>query len=157
MAAALRFIVAVTVPLLVGVLSGIATARGVQEWYPTLVKPVFNPPAWVFAPVWTILYLMMGVAVYLVWQRGLNAAGVRTALILFALQLVLNGLWSVLFFGMHSPGLALVEIVVLWVAIGATVLHFWRLTPIAGGLLLPYLAWVSFAVVLNGSIWFLNR
>jgi tryptophan-rich sensory protein len=157
MAHALRLLVAIGVPLAVGVLSGVATAQGVESWYPTLVKPAFNPPAWVFAPVWTILYLMMGVAAYLVWQRGLSTAGVRTALVLFALQLVLNGLWSVLFFGMHSPGLALVEIVVLWVAIAATVLHFWRVTPIAGGLLLPYLAWVSFAAVLNGAIWWLNR
>ena len=152
-----KAVVAIALPLLVGGLSGLATARGVQEWYPTLSKPPFNPPSWVFGPVWTLLYLMMGVAAFLVWQKGWELGAVKAALILFAVQLVLNGLWSILFFGMRSPGLAFVEILVLWVAIGGTVVLFWRVSPVAGMLLLPYEAWVSFAAVLNGSIWFLNR
>ena len=152
-----RLIVSVATPLLVGGLSGIATARGVRDWYPDLIKPSFNPPSWVFGPVWTLLYVMMGIAAFLVWQKGLNHEGVKAALAVFALQLILNGLWSVLFFGMRSPGLAFAEILVLWVAIAATITLFWRVNPLAGMLLLPYEVWVTFAVVLNGSIWFLNR
>ena len=154
---AVRLIISVAVPLAVGGLSGFATARGVAEWYPTLAKPSFNPPAWVFGPVWTVLYIMMGVAAFLVWRAGLDADGVKAALIAFAVQLALNGLWSILFFGMQAPGWALVEIVLLWVAIGFTVVCFWRVAPLPGALLLPYWAWVSFATVLNASLWWLNR
>jgi len=154
---ATRFIVAVATPLLVGGLSGFATARGVQVWYPTLVKPSFNPPSWVFGPVWTVLYVMMGISAFLVWQKGWNHRAVRAALILFTIQLVLNGLWSVLFFGVQSPGLAFLEILILWAFIAGTTVQFWRVDPLAGTLLLPYAAWVSFAAVLNGAIWMLNR
>jgi tryptophan-rich sensory protein len=134
----IRFIIAVAAPLIVGGLSGFATSSGVETWFPTLVKPAFNPPSWVFGPVWTVLYVLMGVAAFLVWNA-------------------LNGLWSILFFGMQSPGLAFMEIIVLWLAIAATIGTFWRVTQPAAWLLLPYLAWVSFAAVLNGSIWMLNR
>lgn len=154
---AAKLIIAVATPVVIGSLSGFATARGVSTWYPTLVKPSFNPPAWIFGPVWTVLYLMMGVAAYLIWRQGIDADGVRVALAVFVLQLALNGLWSILFFGMHSPGWALVEIVVLWFAIGATISLFWGVAPAAGVLLLPYWAWVSFATVLNASLWWLNR
>ena len=116
-----KLIIAVAAPVVIGGLSGLATARGVSTWYPTLVKPSFNPPAWVFGPVWTVLYIMMGVAAYLVWRHGIAADGVRMALAVFVVQLALNGLWSILFFGMQSPGWALVEIAVLWCAIGATI------------------------------------
>lgn len=154
---ALKLVIAVAAPLAVGGLSGIATARGVAIWYPTLVKPAFNPPAWVFGPVWTVLYLAMGVAAFLVWRRGFDTVGVGVAMTAFAVQLVFNGLWSVLFFGLQAPGLAFADIIALWLAIGVTVVLFWRLVPGAGWLLLPYWAWVSFAAVLNGSIWILNR
>ncbi len=153
----IKLVISVALPLAVGGLSGFATARGVSIWYPTLVKPSFNPPAWVFGPVWTLLYIMMGVAAFLVWRRGLDTDGVRTALMVFAIQLVLNGLWSILFFGMRSPGWALAEIIVLWTAIGITTLLFWRVVPSAGLLLLPFWMWVSFAAVLNASLWWLNR
>jgi tryptophan-rich sensory protein len=152
-----KLLIAVAVPLIVAAVSGIATSRGVATWYPTLVKPPFNPPSWIFGPVWTVLYVTMGVAAFLVWRRGLDAEGVRTALLAFAIQLGLNGLWSVLFFGMRSPGWALIEIVVLWLAILGTILLFRRVDPVAAMLLLPYLAWVSFAAVLNWSLWWLNR
>jgi tryptophan-rich sensory protein len=99
----------------------------------------------------------MGLAAFLIWQKGLDDRLVRAALVVFVIQLALNGLWSILFFGMRSPGLAFAEILLLWVFIGATVVLFWRLAPVPGLLLLPYLAWVSFAAVLNGSIWILNR
>ena len=100
---------------------------------------------------------MMGVAAFLVWRQGLEVDGVKIALTVFAVQLALNGLWSILFFGMQAPGWALVEIIVLWIAIGVTTVLFWRVAPAAGALLLPYWAWVSFASVLNASLWWLNR
>ena len=153
----IRLAIAVAVPLAVGGLSGFATAHGIQDWYPSLVKPSFTPPSWVFGPVWTLLYLMMGTAAFLVWQKGWESEAVKTALALFAIQLILNGLWSVLFFGMRWPGLAFAEILLLWISIGGTVAFFWRVAPVAGLLLLPYEAWVTFAVVLNGAIWLLNR
>jgi benzodiazapine receptor len=153
----LRLLISMVGPLLVGGLSGLATARSVTTWYPTLAKPPFNPPAWVFGPAWTLLYLMMGVALYLVWREGWQRPDVRAAMLLFAAQLVLNGLWSVLFFGLRSPALAFAEILVLWAAIGATAAAFRSIAPAAALLMLPYLAWVSFAAVLNGSIWWLNR
>jgi len=153
----IKLVISVALPLAVGGLSGFATARGVSTWYPTLAKPSFNPPAWVFGPVWTVLYIMMGVAAFLVWRRGLDVDGVRIALTVFAIQLALNGLWSILFFGMHAPGWALLEIILLWMAIGITILLFWRMVPSAGVLLLPYWMWVSFATVLNASLWWLNR
>jgi tryptophan-rich sensory protein len=141
----------------VGGLSGFATARGVAEWYPTLIKPSFNPPSWIFGPVWTVLYVMMGIAAFLVWKRGFGSDGVKLALVVFAVQLMLNGLWSVLFFGMRAPGWALAEIVLLWLAIAVTVFAFRKVDPVAGWLLVPYWAWVSFATVLNASLWWLNR
>ena len=144
------------VPVVVGAGSGFATMGGVRDWYPTLVRPSFAPPTWVFGPVWTTLYLMMGFAAWLVWQRRGTGAQVRTALVLFTVQLVLNALWSPLFFGLRSPGLALAEIVVLWWAILATLVVFWKVRPVAGGLLVPYLAWVSFATILNAGFWLLN-
>lgn len=157
MSNAIKLVIAVAVPLVVGGLSGFATSRGVAEWYPTLVKPAFTPPSWLFGPVWTLLYIAMGVAAFLVWRCGLATPGVAAALIAFAVQLALNGLWSLLFFGARAPGVAFIEIIALWLAIVVTVALFWRLSTTAGALLLPYLAWVSFAAVLNGSIWALNR
>ncbi len=153
----IKLVISIATPLAVGGLSGFATARGVANWYPTLTKPSFNPPAWVFGPVWTLLYIMMGVAAFLVWRKGLEVDGVKIALTVFGIQLALNGLWSILFFGMQAPGLALAEIIVLWIAIGATTVLFWRVVPAAGALLLPYWGWVSFATVLNASLWWLNR
>jgi len=154
---AIKLVISIAVPLVVGGLSGFATARGVATWYPTLIKPSFNPPAWIFGPVWTLLYIMMGVAAFLVWRHGFATEGVKLALAVFAVQLFLNGLWSILFFGMHAPGWALIEIGLLWLAIVMTIVLFWRVSPTAGMLLVPYWAWVSFASVLNASLWWLNR
>jgi benzodiazapine receptor len=124
-------------------------------WYEQLVKPGFTPPDWIFGPVWTILYLMMGVAAWLVWrERGF--IGATSALCLFVVQLVLNGLWSFILFGLKRPGLAFGEIVLLWLAISGTLIAFWRLVPLAGLLLAPYWLWVSFAALLNFSLWRLN-
>ena len=127
-----------------------------DEWFRLLQKPVWNPPSWIFAPVWTVLYLMMAAAAWLVWrQYGLR--GAPPAIVLFIVQLLLNAAWTWLFFGLHRIGAALIEIVLLWAMILTTLISFWRLYPAAGMLLLPYLAWVSFAAVLNWALWRLNR
>jgi tryptophan-rich sensory protein len=126
-----------------------------EEWYEQLAKPSWTPPNWLFAPVWTALYLAMGVAAWLVWRRaGLKKAWL--AFFFFVLQLILNAVWSWLFFGLHRPGLAFGEIVFLWAAILITLVLFWRHRSLSGVLFLPYLAWVSFAAVLNFSLWRLN-
>lgn len=125
------------------------------EWYAALNKPAWNPPAWLFGPVWTALYAMMAVAAWLVWKRG-GFAGQRRPLGLFLTQLALNALWTPLFFGLHQPGLAFVEIILLWLVILATLLAFRPVSRVAAWLLVPYLAWVSFAAVLNGTLWRLN-
>ena len=122
-------------------------------WYAALRKPAWNPPAWIFAPVWTALYALMAVAAWLVWREP----GTAAVLALFVVQLALNAAWTWLFFGLRRPGLALVEIVVLWLAIAATAIAFLAVVPPAGLLLLPYLAWVAFATALNASLWKRNR
>lgn len=125
------------------------------EWYAALQKPLWNPPGWIFGPVWTALYTMMAVAAWLVWKRsGFKAH--RVALALFLTQLLLNALWSPLFFGLHSPGLAFADILLLWGALLATLVAFWKVSAAAGALLVPYLVWVTFAAALNGTLWSLN-
>ena len=136
-------------------IGGTATSRAVRDWYPTLVKPAWNPPAWLFGPVWTVLYLAMAVAAWLVWRRA-GWAGARLALTLFMVQLTLNAAWSIIFFGLRNPGAAVVEVMVLWAAILGTLVLFWQVSVPAGILFIPYLAWVSFATVLNFAIWRLN-
>jgi len=133
----------------------VATSRSVSTWYVALAKPSWTPPGWLFGPVWSALYLMMGVAAWLVWRRA-GFSGARLALGLFAAQLVLNAAWSWLFFGFRMPGLAFGELIVLWCAIVATLAAFWRTTAPAGLLMLPYLLWTSFAACLNFAIWRLN-
>jgi benzodiazapine receptor len=140
-----------------GFVGSIFTARTVSTWYLTLRKPAWTPPSGVFAPVWISLYALMGVAAFLVWKKGPGHAGVKAALILFLVQLVLNAGWSAAFFGMRSPPAGVVVIVLLWIAILATLIAFARVSRGAGLLLLPYLAWVSFAAALNWSIYVLNR
>ena len=153
-----RIALVVVICLVVGYVSGMVTRASITTWYPTLVKPSFNPPNWIFAPVWTSLYIMMGIAAGLVWnQIASNKELVTKALQFFAVQLVLNALWSYLFFGLHNPMLAGLEIIILWLMIYETQIQFAKINSLAGYLLLPYLAWVSFAAVLNGSIWWLNR
>lgn len=126
------------------------------DWYRQLQKPRWTPPGYLFGPVWTILYTAMGVAAWLVWRRA-DFSGAGPALFLFIGQLILNGIWSWLFFGRHNIGLALLEIIILWVMILATLIAFWIAYMPAGILLIPYLAWVSFAVLLNLSLWRLNK
>jgi tryptophan-rich sensory protein len=126
-----------------------------DAWFAALTKPSWQPPNYLFGPVWTTLYLMMGVAAGLAWLRGPSPA-VRAALIAFGVQLVLNALWTPVFFGAHALGAALVLIVMLWLAIAWTIVHFWRVQRLAAVLLVPYLAWVSFATGLNAALWRLN-
>jgi len=152
-----KLILCVAACLAAGAIGSIFTQQAIPTWYATLEKPAFNPPNWVFMPVWTLLYVMMGVAAFLVWRKGLESKQVRIALIVFLVQLVLNALWSVAFFGLESPLCGLIVIVALWVAILFTVLKFYRISLTASVLLWPYLLWVSFAAVLNSSIWLLNR
>lgn len=140
----------------VGIAGSLCTAESVSTWYTTLKKPSFNPPSSVFAPVWTILYALMGIASYLIYKKR-NERGAPKALFIFSVQLALNLLWSVLFFCMRKPFFALIEIVVLWIAILVTILSFWNISKKAAILLIPYLAWVTFASVLNFEIWRLNR
>ena len=153
-----KIILAVAVCLAVGYLSGTVTRSAILDWYPTLIKPGFNPPNWIFAPVWTVLYIMMGVAAGLVWDRiDYDKETVKKALVFFIIQLGLNASWSYLFFGLHNPMLAGLEIILLWLMIYETYMQFDKINKVAGYLLIPYLAWVSFAAVLNASIWWLNR
>ena len=152
-----RIAIVVLICLSVGYLSGMVTRTAITTWYPTLVKPIFNPPNWIFAPVWTSLYVMMGIAAGLVWnQIASNKVAVTKALQFFGIQLVLNALWSYLFFGMHNLMLATIEVVLLWLLIFETYSQFAKINKTASYLLLPYLAWVSFASVLTASIWWLN-
>jgi translocator protein len=147
----------VATPLLVGGASGALTTDGLRAWYPTIRRPDWNPPGWVFGPVWTTLYLMMGVALVQVVRSEEDRLARQVGLGLFALQLVLNFGWSWIFFVNHDLGGALVEILALWLAIAATVAAFASVRPSAAGLLLPYLAWTTFAAVLTATIWRLNR
>jgi tryptophan-rich sensory protein len=149
-------IVATATCLVVGVSGSLVTATSVREWYPFIQKPWWTPPSAVFGPVWTVLYLLMGVSAWLIWRAAEGNAR-RSALLIFVTQLVLNGTWSYLFFGLRSPGWGALEIVLLWCSIVATLLAFARISRLAAGLLLPYLLWVSYAAALNFAIWNLNR
>ena len=141
--------------LLVGVSGSLITATSVREWYPLLQKPSWTPPSAAFGPVWTALYLLMGVSAWLIWRDSTGSTR-RTALLIFVIQLVLNGTWSFLFFGLRDPGWAALEIILLWISIVATMLAFARISRLAMGLLVPYLLWVSYAAALNIAIWTLN-
>jgi tryptophan-rich sensory protein len=152
----MKLFISILIPLLVGAVSGLFTSSGVQGWYAAANKPSFNPPDWIFAPVWTTLYVLMGIAFFLVWKSTADHAVKQTAIILFAGQLALNFIWSFLFFKMQQPGWAFAEIVLMWVAILITILWFGKISAAAAWLLVPYICWVSFAAVLNYAIWKLN-
>lgn len=154
----LRILLVVMTCVVIGYLSGMVTRESITTWYPTLVKPVFNPPNWIFAPVWTALYIMMGVAGGLVWnQIEAQPELVKKGFLFFIIQLGLNALWSYLFFGLHNPFLALIEVILLLLMIFETYVIFKKVDRIAGLLMVPYLAWVTFATILNTSIWWLNK
>ena len=153
----IKLVVAVVLTVGIGSIGGIFTATEIQRWYLQLNKPSWNPPNWLFAPVWTTLYLLMGIALYLIWKAEPVAADTkRWAIIIFIAQFALNFLWSFIFFKQHQPGWAFVEIVVMWLAIFCTIIAFSKINTTAAWLLVPYISWVSFAAILNYSIWQLN-
>jgi len=151
-----RLAASIIVCQLAGFIGSVFTFSSIPTWYAALEKPFFNPPNWVFSPVWITLFVLMGVSLYLVWSKGVKAEGVKTALTLFGVQLALNALWSIIFFGLKSPLYAFIEIVILWAVILVTILKFYRISKTASYLLIPYIAWVSFAAVLNFSIFLMN-
>ncbi len=142
--------------IIVGSLGSLVTITGPGSWYTTLQKPFFAPPNWVFGPVWITLFTLMGIALYLVWESGTEKKDVRFAIGIFGVQFALNVLWSFLFFGLRSPILGLIDILLLWVMILVTIWAFYRVKKSAAYLLIPYIAWVSLASALNGAIYFLN-
>jgi len=152
----IKLIFSIVVCQIAGVLGSLFTYPSIPTWYATLKKPGFTPPSWLFAPVWTILFALMGISAYLVWNKGLENKEVKRSLLIFSIQLVLNVLWSFLFFGLESPFYAFMEIILLWFAIALTILNFFKISRSAGLLLLPYIFWVSFAMILNFYIWKLN-
>ena len=151
-----KLFISILICLFAGFIGSFFTSSAIPTWYTTLQKPSFAPPNWVFFPVWTTLFIMMGISLFLVWQKGWEDKKVKTAIYIFAGQLVLNALWSIAFFGFKSPLLGLMEIIILWIAIAATILSFMKVSRTAAYLLIPYIIWVSFAAILNFSIWGLN-
>ncbi len=153
----MKLIISILIPLLIGGTASFFTASSVNGWYAVANKPWFNPPNYIFAPVWTVLYIMMGIALYFVWQAKAIPSNIKqTAIILFVVQLTLNFFWSLIFFKLQQPGWAFAEIIVMWLAILLTILWFGKISSAAAWLLVPYICWVSFATVLNYHIWQLN-
>jgi len=148
-------IVSIIIPFIASAIGSLFTSATVDTWYLTLVKPSFNPPSWLFGPVWTALYLLMGISLYLVWINRKKKFK-KPALTFYGVQLGLNALWSILFFGLQSPFYAFIEIIFLWTAIAFTIYYFYKISKNAAYLLIPYILWVSFAAILNFSIFYLN-
>ena len=153
----LKLVLSIVICEAAGGVGAIFTSPKIAGWYQTLKKPWFTPPSWLFGPAWATLFLLMGIALYLVWSKGLEFKAIRPAIIIFIAQFALNILWSALFFGLKQPLAGLIEIAVLWVAILLTIVYFWAVSRPTGILLLPYILWVSFATALNAAIVFLNR
>lgn len=151
----IKLAISVIIPLVIGFIGSFFTSRSVNTWYTTINKPAFNPPNWIFGPVWTILFILMGISLYLVWSLGFGKNEWLTTGI-FSVNLLLNLLWSLLFFGLRSPFLALMDIMALWVIILVNIIVFYNISKTAGILLVPYLLWVSFASILNYYIYILN-
>jgi benzodiazapine receptor len=152
----LKLLISIIVCECAGIIGSVFTTSAIPTWYASLQKPAFTPPNWLFAPVWITLYLLMGIAAFIIWRKGLDEKKVRTALIIFAVQLVINILWSVVFFGLESPLSGLIVIIILWIAILITILRFAKISPAAAWIIVPYILWVSIATALNASIWALN-
>jgi len=151
-----KLVLCIIVCELAGAIGAIFSVSAIPNWYAALNKPALNPPSWVFGPVWTTLYALMGIAVFLIWKKGFDRPDVKKAIKVFGLQVVLNALWSIVFFGLHSPGWAFVNIAAMWLAVIWTMELFRRISKPAMWLLAPYILWISFAAYLNFSIWILN-
>jgi len=152
----IKLFVSIIICLSAGWFGSLFTTPAIPIWYAALQKPVFSPPNWLFAPIWTILYILMAIAAWLVWRKGVDKRPVRAALVIFLIQLVLNALWSLVFFGLRSLIGGEIVIIILWIVLLLTILAFWRITKAAALLLVPYLAWITFAAVLNVSVYILN-
>lgn len=152
----IKLLISIVVCQAAGFIGSIFTTPNIPTWYATLRKPSFTPPNWLFAPVWTTLFLLMGISAYLVWRYGLSNSRVRIALLIFIVQLIVNILWSLVFFGLKSPLAGFFVIIALWLLILLTIIHFSNISITAGILLIPYILWVSFASVLNFMLWRLN-
>jgi translocator protein len=150
----LKAVLSITICLAVGGISGYITADAIPGWYVNINKPSFNPPNWIFGPVWTTLYIMMGIAFFLIWKS--QSPLKHKAMLIFSVQLILNFFWSILFFNFHLLGFALIEILCMWLFILLSIISFYPVSKVAAYLLIPYLLWVSFASVLNFAIWQLN-
>lgn len=147
-----KLIISIVVCQIAGFIGSIFTSKSIQTWYAGLAKPALNPPDWIFAPIWTTLFLLMGISLYLVWVQQS-----KTAIIIFFIQLILNVVWSILFFGLKNPLLAFIEIIILWISILITIIYFYHVSKTSSYLLIPYILWVSFAAYLNFMLYFLNR
>jgi len=152
----LKLVASVILCQIAGFLGSLFTTPAIPTWYATLKKPFFTPPDWIFSPVWISLFILMGISLFFVWRRQ-GHPQFKKALIFFFVQLILNVLWSLAFFGLRLPLLGFIDIILLWIAILLTIQHFSKVSKFAGVLLLPYLVWVSFATLLNFSLWILNR
>jgi benzodiazapine receptor len=153
----IKLVISILASLAAGGIGSLFTFKAIPTWYAGLKKPPYTPPNWAFGPVWTTLYILMGISVFLVWQNGLAINGVLLAFTLFWIQLALNALWSVIFFGMKSKGGGVITIIVLWLLILATMIASFRVSGWAGALLVPYIVWVSIASYLNIGVWLLNK
>jgi benzodiazapine receptor len=153
----IKLIVSIVASFAAGGIGSLFTFKAIPTWYAALKKPPYTPPNQVFGPVWTILYILMGISVYFVWQKGLATNGALLAFVLFWIQLILNAMWSVIFFGLKSKGGGVITIVALWLLILVTIITFFQVSGWAGALLIPYIFWVSIAAYLNTGIWILNK
>jgi tryptophan-rich sensory protein len=151
----LKLVASVILCQIAGFLGSLFTTPAIPTWYATLKKPFFTPPNWIFSPVWISLFILMGISLFFVWRRQ-GHPQLKKALIFFFVQLILNVLWSLAFFGLRLPLLGFIDIILLWIAILLTILHFLKVSKFAGVLLIPYLLWVGFATLLNLSLWILN-
>lgn len=151
-----KLLISLALPQIAGISGVLFTETGEGSWYRQINRPSWNPPGWVFGPVWTMLYIMMGIAFYLVWKSSASEKLKRPAMTFWIIQLALNFFWTVIFFGAHQPGWATLEIIVLWIFILLTILAFFRINKTAAWLMVPYLLWVSFASVLTATIWQMN-
>lgn len=150
-----KFSISLAIPLIAGFIGSFFTSSSVNAWYTTLNKPSFNPPNWLFAPVWTILFIMIGISFYMAWSKGFSGQK-RLPVTIYSLNLLLNLAWSLLFFGLKAPLIAFIEIIILWIVILINIIVFYRISRTSGILLIPYLLWVSFASILNYFIFHLN-
>lgn len=150
-----KFLVSIILPLSLGAIAGIITAQSIPEWYATLNSPSFNPPNWIFGPVWTTLYILMGISLFLIWKQDSSKERNR-AILIFLFQLLLNFAWSFIFFYFNMTGFALIEIILLWINIVIMLVLFYKIKPMASYINIPYLLWVTFATILNASYYFLN-